>query len=180
MHKAVFLDRDGTLNPDPGYISSPDDFNIYDGVAEALARLQQAGFMLILITNQSGISRGLITLDQLEKIHAKLHNQLATAGARLDAIYYCPHHPDFPYIDGQTDCECRKPNPGMILRAIREHDIDPAVSYVIGDRSSDIKIGIKTGVTPILIGPAALPGYEQVQTFATLKEAADWIIAHNN
>ena len=176
MQKAIFLDRDGTLNPDPGYIANPDDFNIYDGVAEALARLQRAGFLLILITNQSGISRGLITPAQLELIHARLQQQLAPAGARLDAIYYCPHHPDFPYSDGLAECNCRKPRPGMILQAISEHDINPAASYMIGDRSSDIKIGLNTGVTPVFIGSTLPEGQAGIPAFPTLKEAADWII----
>lgn len=177
MHKAIFLDRDGTLNPDPGYISNPDDFNLYEGVAEALSRLQQAGFLLILITNQSGIARGLITPEQLGSIHAKMQAQLARAGARIDAIYHCPHHPDFPYKDGLAECDCRKPQPGMVLRAIKEHDIDPATSYVVGDRSSDIKIGLKTGITPILIGPQPMSGFEQVATFSSLGAAADWILS---
>ncbi len=179
MRKAIFLDRDGTLNPDPGYISSPDDFNIFSGVAEALSRLQNAGFLLILITNQSGISRGLISPAQLEKIHEKLQTQLAVSGTRLDAIYYCPHHPDFPYIDGLSDCNCRKPAPGMILQAIKEHNIDPASSFMVGDRSSDIKIALKTGVTPVLIGATPLAGYETVITFPTIGAAADWIINQN-
>lgn len=176
MRKAIFLDRDGTLNPDPGYISNPDDFNIFPGVAEALTRLQKAEYLLILITNQSGIARGLISMEQLDKIHQKLQLQLAVSGARLDAIYYCPHHPDFPYVDGLTGCNCRKPAPGMILQAIKEHNIDPACSFMIGDRSSDIKIGLKTGVTPVFIGSAPLTGYESVVTFPTLGAAADWII----
>ncbi len=177
MRKAIFLDRDGTLNPDPGYISNPDDFNLYEGVAEALHRLQQAGFLLILITNQSGIARGLITPEQLAEIHAKMQKQLARAGARIDAIYHCPHHPDFPHKDGLTECDCRKPQPGMVLRAIKEHAVDAATSYVVGDRSSDIKIGLKTGITPILIGDRPMPGFEQVATFASLSAAADWILS---
>lgn len=177
MNKAIFLDRDGTINPDPGYISNPDDFNIYEGVAESLARLKKAGYLLVLITNQSGISRGLISLAQLDKIHAKLQSQLSEAGVQLDAIYYCPHHPDFPYSDGKTTCDCRKPEPGMVLKAIQELNIAPGKSFMIGDRSSDIKIGIKTGVRPIHIGSAPLPGYEQVISFANLPQATDWILS---
>lgn len=177
MNKAIFIDRDGTLNPDPGYISNPDDFNLFDGVAEALARLQKAGYLLILITNQSGIARGLISLQQLDQIHAKLQGQLSSAGARLDAIYHCPHHPDYPPVNGETNCNCRKPKPGMILQALKDHHIDPVKSYMIGDRSSDIKIALKTGVTPILIGPSPMPGFETVTTFANLTDAASWLLA---
>ncbi|MDD3148453.1 MAG: HAD family hydrolase [Candidatus Riflebacteria bacterium] len=179
MQKAIFLDRDGTLNPDPGYISNPDDFNIFPGVAEALVRLQQAGFMLILITNQSGISRGLISTAQLDKIHAKLQSQLAISGARLDAIYYCPHHPDFPDHAGISTCNCRKPAPGMILQAVREHNISVEKSFMIGDRSSDIKIGLATGVTPVFIGSKPLAGFETITTRPNLAAAADWILKQN-
>lgn len=180
MNKAIFLDRDGTLNPDPGYISNPDDFNLFEGVAEALARFQKAGYLLILITNQSGIARGLISKEQLEAIHERLQTQLARGGARLDAIYHCPHHPDFPPVNGESDCNCRKPKPGMILQAIKDHGVDPSESFMIGDRSSDIKIALKTGVTPILINQTPLPGYETVATFASLAEAADWLLSLNN
>ena len=180
MNKAVFLDRDGTINPDPGYISNPDDFNIYEGVAESLARLKKAGYLLVLITNQSGISRGLISTDQLDKIHKKLQLQLSEAGVQLDAIYYCPHHPDFPYIDGKAACNCRKPEPGMVLQALRELNIDPGISFMIGDRSSDIKIGIKTGIKPVHIGQSPLAGYEHIPSFVNFPAAVDWILAGTN
>lgn len=176
MNKAIFLDRDGTLNPDPGYISDPDDFNLFPGVAAALAKLQRAGYLLIVITNQSGIARGLISLAQLNAVHAKMQKQLNESGAKIDAIYHCPHHPDFPPVDGVADCNCRKPRPGLIERALRDHQIDPAGSYMIGDRSSDIKIALATGVRPVFIGSAPLPAYTSVVTFADLSAAADWIL----
>lgn len=177
MRKAVFLDRDGTLNPDPGYISNPDDFELFPGVAEALARLKKAGYLLILITNQSGISRGLITPEQLELVHQKLQNLLASADAELDAIYFCPHHADYPPVNGISDCNCRKPRPGMILQAIKDFNIDRDLSYVIGDRSKDIKIGLDTGIKPICIRAQPAPGYEMVPTFASLNAAVDWLLA---
>lgn len=179
MNKAVFLDRDGTLNPDPGYISNPDDFNIFPGAGEALARIQQAGYLLILITNQSGIARGLITPQQLDQIHEKLQKQLLVSGARLDAIYHCPHHPDYPPVKGQSDCNCRKPRPGMILQAIKDHNIDVNRSYMIGDRSSDIKIALATGVQPLLIALNPLPDYKTTPTFADLASATDWLLKQN-
>lgn len=177
MKKAVFLDRDGTLNPDPGYISDPADFNLFPGVAEALKRLQSAGYLLILITNQSGISRGLITVEQLETIHGKLQQQLSEAGCRLDAIYYCPHHPDFPPVDGLSDCNCRKPRPGMIEKALRDHDIDAGHSFMIGDRSSDIKIALATGVKPIYIGSSSHVSFPDVPAFKDLSSAAAYILS---
>lgn len=176
MNKAVFLDRDGTLNPDPGYISDPDAFNLFPGVGAALAGLQGAGFLLILITNQSGIARGLITSEQLVAIHEKMQSQLAEAGATIDAIYHCPHHPDYPPVDGISDCNCRKPRPGLIERALQDYQINPASSYMIGDRSSDIKIALATGVKPVFIGPAPLPDFAAVETFPDLSAAAAWIL----
>ena len=176
MNKAIFLDRDGTLNPDPGFISKPEDFNLFDGVTEALKRLKDAGFLLILITNQSGISRGLITEEQLEAVHDKLKRLLKEAGAELDGIYYCPHHPEHPY-KGISICDCRKPAPGLILRAIAEHDIDPSKSYMIGDRKSDIKIGLNSNVYPVFIGDKAIEGYENIPTFNNLLQATDYILS---
>lgn len=177
MRKAVFLDRDGTLNPDPGYISDPDDFELFPGVAPALALLKKAGYMLILITNQSGISRGLISPEQLTMVHEKMQNLLATADVTLDAIYFCPHHPDFPPINGVSDCNCRKPRPGMVLQAISDFDIDSDKSYLIGDRTNDIQVAINARVQPVCIRSQPASGYDNVPTFATLKEAVDWILA---
>lgn len=176
MRKAIFLDRDGTLNPDPGYISDPADFELFPGVPQALARLKKAGYLLILITNQSGISRGMINPQQLELVHQKLQNLLAAENVTLDAIYFCPHHPEYP-LHGITECECRKPQPGMILQAKKDFDIDLAASYVIGDRRKDIQIGINAGVRPICIRPQPAPGYENVPTFVSLSEAVDWLLA---
>lgn len=175
MNRAVFLDRDGTLNPDPGYISDPADFRLFDGVAEALAELQRAGYLLILITNQSGVSRGLISLAQLDAVHEKLRELLAAAGARLDAIYYCPHHPDFCY-EGVTVCDCRKPGSQLVLDAIKDFNIDPALSFMIGDRSSDIKSGIGAGVQPVYIGAQPLAGFEYVPTYSSLQAAGAAIL----
>ena len=175
MKKAIFLDRDGTLNPDPGYISDPKDYELYDGVCEALAKLQKAGYMLILITNQSGISRGLISEEQLEAVHDKMKKLLKTGGVTLDAIYYCPHHPDHPY-KGIAECNCRKPKPGLILQAIKEHNIDKSISFMVGDRTSDIKIGLAADVAPVCIAEKPFEGYEKIPTFSNLSLAADWIL----
>ncbi len=176
MRRAVFLDRDGTLNPDPGYISRPEDFELFPWSATAMARLKKAGFLLILITNQSGISRGLITEAQLTAIHAKLQQLLAAENARLDAIYHCPHHPEFVHSDGISDCECRKPRPGMILQALKDFNIDAAASFMVGDRSSDVKIALNTGIQPVFIGAQPLKGHEQVPFFKDLAAAADFIL----
>mgnify|MGYP002627479909 CR=1 FL=1 len=175
MNKAIFLDRDGTLNPDPGYISDPKDYELYEGVCKALSKLQKAGYLLILITNQSGISRGLISEEQLAAVHDKMKKLLKAGGVSLDAIYYCPHHPDHPY-NGIAECNCRKPKPGLILQAIKDLQIDNFHSFMVGDRTSDIKIGLAAKVSPVCIAATPFEGYEDIPTFSNLSLAADWIL----
>ncbi len=176
MKRAIFLDRDGTLNPDPGYISDPAQFELFPGVGPALRRLAKAGYILVLITNQSGMARGLISEAQLEAIHQKLKRLLAADSVELAGIYYCPHHPDFPDSQGVADCSCRKPKPALILRAIEELNIDASQSFMIGDKGSDIQLGLNAGVTPIFIGEKLPSGFEQIVAFADLASAADWIL----
>ena len=135
MAKAVFLDRDETLNPDPGYINDPALFSLYPWVAGELARLKNAGFKLMIISNQSGIGRGLITWDQLNSIHQKLDHQLMEAAQiTIDNFGVCPHHPD-------DTCECRKPKPKLILDTIKKFNLDPKQCFMIGDRKSDYLAG---------------------------------------
>ena len=175
----VFLDRDGTLNPDPGYIRSEEQFELFPGVSEALGRLKQAGARLIVVTNQSGIARGLLSLEDLDAIHLKLKRLLSEAGASLDAIYFCPHHPD-------EGCRCRKPNTGMIDQVLRDWNTDLAHSYLIGDQGRDVELAKRIGARSILVGightmtehPVDMPSSEQQPdwTAASLDEAADWIL----
>jgi histidinol-phosphate phosphatase family protein len=140
MAKAVFLDRDETLNPDPGYISDPDHFSLYPWVPAGLKRLKDAGFLLVVVSNQSGVGRGWIDPAALERIHAKLDRLLQEAeGIRMDAYSICPHRPE----DG---CICRKPKPELLLRASRLLDIDLSRSFMIGDRKSDYEAGLAAGV----------------------------------
>lgn len=179
----IFLDRDGTLNPDPGYIKSPDQFELFPGVAEALARLKLAGARLILITNQSGIARGLLSRHNLEAIHKKLRHLLGQAGATLDGIYFCPHHPD----DG---CGCRKPNRGMIDQAIQELGVDPERSYVIGDHLRDIELAKRVGARSVLVTTGVtrwqeLEGLTDTHLIpdrveASLTGAVDWLLSDVN
>jgi heptosyltransferase II len=176
----VFLDRDGTLNHDPGYITSPDQFELFAGVPEALASLKRAGARLIVVTNQSGVARGFLSRDDLDAVHRKLKRLLDDAGAALDAIYFCPHHPD----DG---CECRKPNRGLIDQAVREWGMDLDRSYLIGDHVRDIELAKRIGARSILVttGVVSPPEAEGLKTSgptpdwiaATLGEAADWLLS---
>ncbi len=176
----IFLDRDGTLNPDPGYIRSSDQFELFPGVAQALSRLKQAGAQLIVVTNQSGVARGFFSLGDLDDIHAKLRRLLGEAGVSLDAIYVCPHHPD-------EGCDCRKPNRGLIDRAVEEQRVDLTRSYLIGDHARDMELAKRVGSRSILVTTGTvLP--EQVEGLkasgaipdlvaSSLAEAVDWLLS---
>lgn len=143
-NKAVFLDRDGTINIDVHYLSDPDKFEMYPGVGEGVKKLKKNGFKIIVITNQSGIARGYFTEQQLLKIHDIMKKEFRKFDVILDGIYYCPHHPD-------DNCRCRKPNTELFERSIREHDIDIKKSFFIGDKILDVAAGKRIGVKTILI-----------------------------
>jgi len=143
-NKAIFLDRDGTINVDVHYLDTPNNFNMYPGVGLGVKRLQDAGFKIIVITNQSGIARGYYTLETLERIHEKMLKEFEEYDAHVDGIYFCPHHPD-------DSCKCRKPKTGMFEKAIEEHDIDSSFSFMIGDKPLDVKAGRRIGAKTILI-----------------------------
>lgn len=158
---AVFIDRDGTLNEDIGYVSTPDELVLYPWAAEAVRRINDSGLLAIVITNQSGIARGIYTERTLDAIHSRMIHDLAREGARIDAVYYCPHHPDFGDPRYRLACDCRKPRTGLLEKASREHRIDMAGSYVIGDKASDIKLAENAGARAALV----FTGYGR-ETFA--------------
>jgi len=143
-NKAVFIDRDGTINVNVEYLDNPDRFQMYVGVAEGIKLLKDNGFKIIVITNQSGIARGYFPEKTLEKIHEKMEKELLKKGAALDAIYYCPHHPD-------DNCDCRKPNTGLFKKAVKDFDVDTSRSFVIGDMMADIEAGHRMGLKTILV-----------------------------
>ena len=149
--KAIFLDRDDTLIEDPGYISDPEQVKILDGVHEALIQFKALGYKLIVVSNQSGVARGIITEKQLEEIHDRLKQLLAAKNAYVDKIYYCPYHPDGIVPKYRKESNCRKPNPGMFLRAYAEMNIDLGQSWCIGNSDRDIEAGSKAGCKTILI-----------------------------
>lgn len=157
---AVFLDRDGTLIEDVGYPTRPEQIRILGGVARGLIRLAEAGFKLVVVTNQSAIARGLMSEDDLARFHAALDEQLALLGARVDAYYTCPHYPDASQVarpEYAIACDCRKPKPGLLLRAARDLDLDLATSWMVGDAWRDIQAGQAAGVKTIkLPAPEAL------------------------
>ena len=153
--KAIFLDRDGTINIFAGLVTNPDQIALVDGVAEAIRKINSSEYLAICITNQPVIARGDVTFEELDAIHARLDTLLGHEGAYLDDLFFCPHHPDKGF-DGERaefkiDCDCRKPKPGLIFRAAQKYNIDLAQSYMIGDSSRDIDAGRAAGCTPMLV-----------------------------
>ena len=157
--KAIFLDRDGTINRYVGFLRSIDDFVLLPGVAEAIRRINSSSYLAIVVTNQPVIARGEVTTAQLDEIHAKMETLLGQSGAYIDGIYFCPHHPDKGY-EGEIPelkivCGCRKPKPGMIFQAAEDFHIDLASSWVVGDSRNDIECGLNAGCRTILIGESS-------------------------
>jgi D-glycero-D-manno-heptose 1,7-bisphosphate phosphatase len=146
VRPAVFLDRDGTLIREVDYLSDLSDLAILPGIPEALRRLGQAGYLLLVVTNQSGVARGYFDLSFVEGVHAELARRLETQGARLDRFYVCPHHPEFG-----GPCACRKPAPGLILQAAADWDVDLARSWVVGDKACDLELARSAGCHAALV-----------------------------
>jgi D-glycero-D-manno-heptose 1,7-bisphosphate phosphatase len=146
MVKAVFLDRDGVINLDKAYVHRWDDFEFLPGSVEAMHRLHRAGYILIVVTNQAGIARGYYTEGQFEILTAAMIGYLAAAGVVITAVYHCPHHPAGTVPLLSVVCDCRKPAPGMLLAAAREHGVDLAQSILVGDKASDLEAARAAGV----------------------------------
>lgn len=157
--RAIFLDRDGTLVHARHYPTRPEDLELYEGLGAELRTLQAAGFRLIVVTNQSGIARGLFTQADLRRMHDHLRTELARDGVRLDGIYHCPHHVEGSVPELAIACDCRKPQPGLLQRAARDLDLDLASSWMIGDILDDMEAGKRTGCHTILVdlGTETLP-----------------------
>jgi D-glycero-D-manno-heptose 1,7-bisphosphate phosphatase len=152
---AVFLDRDGTINEEVDFVRTPEQLTLIPGAADAIRTLNRFGFVTVVISNQSGVARGFLTEDDLTAIHARLTQELARVHARLDRIYYCPHHPTEGIPPYNIECECRKPAPGMLLDGERDLGIDLHRSFVVGDRVGDVLAGQAVGARTILV----LTGY---------------------
>ena len=153
--KAIFLDRDGTINKYVGFLRDIDEFELIDGVAEAIRAINESGYLAIVVTNQPVIARGEITWEELREIHNKMETLLGLEGAYLDGIYFCPHHPHKGYegeiSELKIDCDCRKPKPGLLLKAAEDFNIDMSQSWMIGDGENDVKAGEAAGCKSILI-----------------------------
>lgn len=152
---AVFLDRDGTISQEVGYVNHVSRFELFPWTIEALRRLRDAGFLAVVVTNQSGVARGFFTEELVRDVHAKLQAQLAAEGLHLDGIYYCPHHPREGEPPYRQECECRKPKPGMLYRAAQELPIDLSRSIVVSDKYEDVAMAQSLGLRGVLV----LTGY---------------------
>lgn len=172
----MFLDRDGTINFDPGYLGDPAKFRFLPGAIKALRRLREAGYLIFVVSNQSGIARGFFRDEDLERVHDRMGAALEARGITLDGIYYCPHHPD-------DRCSCRKPSPKMVMEAARSYHVDLGGSFFIGDRATDIETGKNAGCRTILVLTGAgketraslMPSQQPDHVARTILEAAEWI-----
>lgn len=151
MKRAVFLDRDGTLNVDVGYLHRLEDLELFPWTADALRLLKRAGYALVVVTNQSGIAHGLIDPGFIQICHDEMRRRLQAGGADLDAMYYCTHHPRGAIKELAVDCRCRKPHPGMVEDAVRDLGVDPTQSWVVGDKWLDVDLGHAVGAKSILV-----------------------------
>lgn len=172
-HPAIFLDRDGVLNVDKGYVYKPSDLELIDGVPEALAELKRRGYLLLVISNQSGVARGKFGEAEVEAFNAALEAEVKRqGGVGVDAFYYCPHLPDGSVAAYKKDCDCRKPKPGMVLRAAREHDVDLSRSYFVGDKPDDVACALAAGIRGIQATATGYPRHPQALAHVpTLKDA---------
>lgn len=182
MNKAIFIDKDGTLIEDIPYNVDPARIRFADGATDGLRKLKDRGYLLIMVSNQSGIAHGYFAEDALQKLKDELQRILTVSGIPFDAFFFCPHHPDGKVKAYSRICECRKPKPGMLLNAAQRFDIDPAASWMIGDILNDVEAGNQAGCKTILIDNGnetewVLSGKRKPTfTALNLKEAAELII----
>jgi D-glycero-D-manno-heptose 1,7-bisphosphate phosphatase len=186
LKRAVFLDRDGTIIEDVGYLHRAEQLALYPWTADAIRALNRAGLPVVVVTNQSAIARGLLTEPVLADIHRELSGRLAAGGATVDAYYYCPHHPDGPVAEYAMACDCRKPAAGLIERAARELGLDPHRSYVVGDKWVDVGLARAVGARAILVRSGHGAAEEQERpvhldadaVLDNLAAAASWILTN--
>jgi D-glycero-D-manno-heptose 1,7-bisphosphate phosphatase len=181
VRRAVFLDRDGTLNEEVEYLHRIEDLRVLPGVADALRRLRGAAFLLVVVTNQAGIGRGYYDPRDAERLHRHLNRTLERNGAGIDSFYFCPYHPEAKLERYRGESPDRKPAPGMLLRASREHDIDLARSFMVGDHEKDVEAGRAAGCRTVLVGTGYGVRFRDRARYdhfaADLPAAADWILS---
>ncbi len=170
---AVFLDRDGTINVEKDYLHKVEDFEFIPGAPQAIKKLKDAGFLVIVVSNQSGIGRGYFNERDVDNLHGHLQSELAAHDTAVDAFYFCPHHPEKGQGAYKVACDCRKGEPGMLLQAAAEHDIDLQNSFMIGDKLADIEAGRRAGCQTLLV----LTGYGELDasepTLSTVEKCLD-------
>ena len=181
--KAIFLDRDGVVNYEKNFVLTPEAMELIPEAPEAISKINASAYLAVMITNQSAVARNLINTEELTQIHNKLKADLKASNAHLDAIYYCPHHPDYggPGVNKDLimDCHCRKPKPGMLTEASTELDIDLSLSYMIGDAERDILAGKEAGCTTIGVRTGKNIENFNIQpdyTFENILEAVNFIL----
>lgn len=152
---AVFIDRDGTISEEVGYVNHPSRYRVFPYAPRAVKLLNEAGWLAVLVTNQAGVARGYFVEDLISEVHAALAQELERGGARLDAVYYCPHHPSVGEPPYKLDCDCRKPRPGLVRRAAEELNIDLPASWMVGDRYGDVELARNAGLRSAFV----LSGY---------------------
>ncbi|MDH4070722.1 MAG: HAD-IIIA family hydrolase [Ignavibacteria bacterium] len=181
----MFIDRDGTLNEEREFLTDPGDLRLIDGAGPAVRVLNRAGITTCVISNQSGVARGYLTEETLGRIHDRLVRELEAEGARIDGIYYCPHHPDAGAAPYRKNCDCRKPKPGMLLQAAGDFGLDLGRSFVVGDKLDDIRAGQAVSARTILVltgygsqsnTEAARHGVTADHVAPSIREAVDYII----
>lgn len=150
-HRAVFLDRDGTINEEVCYLSHVNQLRLIDGAGEAIRLLNESGFKVVVVTNQSGVARRYFPEETVEHVHNVMQKMLRAADAHIDAIYYCPHHPTEGIGPYQIECDCRKPQPGMLKTAAEELDVDLSRCFIVGDKISDLEAGHEVGCRTVLV-----------------------------
>jgi D-glycero-D-manno-heptose 1,7-bisphosphate phosphatase len=180
--RAVFLDRDGTLIEEVGYLDRLDDIAFFPDSVDAVRLLNRAGFTVVVVTNQSGVARGLYDERFVAAAHERISKVLERGGAAVDAFYYCPHHPEAVVDAYRQVCDCRKPKPGLLRRAAADHDLDLRRSFVVGDRGDDLQAGLAVGASSVLVRTGYGRAYEATAPAArvadTLIGAVSWILRH--
>jgi D-glycero-D-manno-heptose 1,7-bisphosphate phosphatase len=186
MRRAIFMDRDGTVTEEVGYVNHVSRLELFPWSAPAVRAINESPFLAVLVTNQAGVARGYFAEDLVGRVHEKLIEELGAGGARLDAIYYCPHHPSAGEPPYRQRCECRKPEPGMLLRAAADLGLDLSASYVIGDKYSDVAMAHRVGARGVMVLTGYGRGEREYQSAAwprtpdfvaeSLLEAVEWIL----
>ncbi len=189
MRRAVFIDRDGTLNADIGYAGDPSRVRLLPNAGEAVCRINGSGLAAVIVTNQSGVARGLITEAQVKMVNRHVVDSLAAFGAKIDGVYYCPHHPEGKLAEFTRRCDCRKPLTGLLEMAAADLEIDLGQSFMIGDKASDVEAGVRAGAKSILVrtgyGNSAIQELEKrnmpiAHVAGDVLEAVEWIVRDVN